>query len=63
MNDALARGVDAKDRVVTGNRFERGYGIVVRNWEVLTATGGNLAPCLDDWGSLLRWNFSQHHGI
>src|SRR5512142_1024115 len=50
---ALGRGVDAKDRVVTGNGFERSYRVLVRDREVLTATGGNLAPCLKDWCSLL----------
>jgi len=49
---ALACGVDAKDRVVIRNCFERRYRIVVRDWEVLTATGGNLAPCLEDGCSL-----------
>lgn len=29
LNSVLARGVDAKDRVVSSNRFERRYRIVV----------------------------------
>ena len=52
LDSALASGVDAKDRVVTSNRFKCRHRILVRDWEMPTATGGNLAPCLEDRSSL-----------
>jgi hypothetical protein len=63
LHSALERGVDAKNRVVPSNRFECRYRVLVRDWEVLTATSGNLAPCLEDGGSLVRRNLSQQNRI
>jgi hypothetical protein len=34
----------------------------VRDRQVLAATRGDFAPCLEDWRTLLGWNFGKHDG-
>lgn len=51
--------VDTKNRIVGCDRFEgRGRG-VVRNRQVMAATCGDLGPCLEDRGALVRRNLRE----
>jgi hypothetical protein len=52
--------VDTKDGIVPCDRFKGGDRRVIEDREVVATTRGHLAPGLEDWRSLLGWDFGEH---